>query len=282
VQDEKPKTSARSRSTHVATFKKRKISTKLLSTITVTCLEYYYPAMTRILFLMALCVLQPHTRFVNGFRQSTTLIRQYTKTTSKSGSFAKKWRPDATLSLSGRRDNSRTALQMGFNLPPSKNPLGDVLPAIATLFGLILVLASPLGGILFAITNSLLLVALVTPLLLFITFQLWAKFNTLESTCPNCSAPVVVLKSGTEATPCLNCGALVRLTLDGKGVELCNPPPDFSNSDSLLDFLNSSFGQQEANPFSTSTLSETNKGENRAKKAKRESTIIDVDATKEE
>jgi hypothetical protein len=193
---------------------------------------------------------------------------------------------------------STTSLNMGFNLPPGgggnkPNPLADLLPSIVTIVGIALFFASPLGAIFFAITNSLLALAVITPLVLFVVFQIWAKTNTIEAACPNCSAPVVVLKNGPEGmetTPCLNCGSMVRPTQDGSGVELCNAAPDFTDmgddsGGSIFDFL-TSFGGQDDQSTSTPKVqgsqSSSSKSDDRKNKAKRESTIIDVDVSKDD
>ena len=61
---------------------------------------------------------------------------------------------------------------MSFNLPPKKSsPLDDILPGIVTAIGLGVFFASPLGGIFFAITNSLFVLALLTPVVLIVGFQ---------------------------------------------------------------------------------------------------------------
>lgn len=158
------------------------------------------------------------------------------------------------------------------------NNLQQLLPTIATFVGLTLFFFSPLGGIFFAITNSLFVLALLTPLIFFGGFQLWSKLNTIQGNCPSCGAPVVVMKNGNDSadnlflfsgssTPCLNCGAFVRATADQKGIELCNPPPtsDYFSSNSIADFFTV-----------TETMSDGDES-----KARRERTIIDVTAQDE-
>jgi len=87
---------------------------------------------------------------------------------------------------------------------------------------------SPLGSIFFAVTNSLFLLAIGTPLLLFVAFQVWHTFFVIKAPCPSCGAPVAVMKGSEQTTGCFNCGATIRPTADSKGVEMCNQAPDFT------------------------------------------------------
>lgn len=155
------------------------------------------------------------------------------------------------------------------NNDPFRTKNSVLLPTILTTIGLTLFFFSPLGALFFAITNSLFLLALITPLLLVGGFQIWTQLNTIQGTCPSCGAPITVLKEGREflssATPCFNCGAFVRATADNKGIELCNPSPA---SEDL---------------FSSNIFFPTEEDEESlSKKAKRESTVIDVTVIEEE
>lgn len=124
--------------------------------------------------------------------------------------------------------SSSTQIQMSYNLPPGNDnkggtPFEDILPGIVTAVGLTLFFLSPLGGIFFAVTNTLFVLALVTPVLIYAGFQIWSKLNIIEGSCPSCNAPVVVLKSDEgQPSVCLSCGASVRATKDKKSVELCS------------------------------------------------------------
>lgn len=145
-------------------------------------------------------------------------------------------------SLYQRQRPPSTSLRMGYQLPPSprgpKEQFEAILPTIATGVLVALFFASPLGGIFFAITNSLFVLAFVTPFILFAGFQIWTALYTVEAPCPSCGAlPVRVLKSG-EPSRCLNCGALSRANEAGDGLELCNNPNDLMGSGgSLFDAL---------------------------------------------
>merc|ERR1719491_1531097 len=123
-----------------------------------------------------------------------------------------------------------TRLQMGYQLPPSpKGPFDEIkaiLPTIATGILVALFFASPIGGAIFAIFNSLFVLAILTPFILYAGFQIWTTVKTVEGTCPSCgSFQVRVLKSG-EPSQCLNCGNFCRSNENNDGIELCNNPND--------------------------------------------------------
>ncbi|KAL9188000.1 hypothetical protein ACHAXT_006378 [Thalassiosira profunda] len=192
-----------------------------------------------------------------------------------------------------------TSLQMGYQLPPSgpKGPFDDIkalLPTITTGILVALFFASPLGGVFFAITNSLFVLALLTPIVLFVGFQIWTNLYTVEAPCPSCGQlPVRALKSG-EPTVCLNCGAYSRANEKGDGLELCNNPNDLMGGGSLFDSLFGMGGNGmsdfvDVGSGSTETFSDPFGGvsprkegaEEKAKKAKRQGNIIDVDVERD-
>eukprot|EP00970_Alexandrium_tamarense_P001199 scaffold128_cov198-Alexandrium_tamarense.AAC.22 len=185
---------------------------------------------------------------------------------------------------------------MGYRLPPSpKGPLDDfqaLLPTIATGALVFLFFASPLGAAFFAIFNSLFILAILTPFILFAGFQIWSALYTVEESCPSCGRiPVRALKNG-EPTVCLNCGAFSRVNEKGDGLELCNNPyggggiMDESGGMEGASLFDALFGGMGAGGegmsdfigVSDSSNSSTTSGkEDQVKKAKREGTIIDVD-----
>lgn len=190
-----------------------------------------------------------------------------------------------------QRQESSTALQMGYNLPPGGGggggPGSDIkalLPGILTIAGITLFFISPLGGIFFAVTNTLFALAIITPFVGYLGLQVWQAFNTVSGPCPNCGAPVRVLKEDRgQPSLCINCGSLVRSNIDKDGIELCNSPTDVMGGNSLFDQL---FGgvsgvtpQQMVDEIDYDIASGQKKGPTKSKatKAKRESTIIDVD-----
>lgn len=196
-----------------------------------------------------------------------------------------------------------TSLKMGFNLPPgNKGPgdaLGEILPGILTIGAVVLFLASPLGSIFFAITNSLFILALVTPIVLYVSFQIWNKVYAIDGTCPNCSAPLKVLKD-ESASPsmCISCGARVRATRDKDGVELCNDPSSVLQDDSVGSIFDTLFGggggddvgggggglfNDDAEVYTPGSQSQSkgNSASSKRDEAKRQGTIIDVDVTED-
>jgi hypothetical protein len=173
------------------------------------------------------------------------------------------------------RPLSQKKSKIRLNLSPYDNndPFGRkndlLIPTILTSIGLMLFFFSPLGAIFFAITNSLFLLALITPLLLVGGLQIWTKFNVIQGECPSCGAPIAVMKEGRDflssTSPCFNCGAFVRATADNKGIELCNPPTvteDLLSSDIII--------------------TAEDDDESLSRRAKRESTIIDVTVVEED
>jgi hypothetical protein len=176
-----------------------------------------------------------------------------------------------------------TSLQMSYQLPPSpKGPfdeLKSILPTIGTGILVALFFASPLGAIFFGIFNSLFVLALLTPFVLFVGFQIWSALYTVEATCPSCGqVPVRALKNG-DPTVCLNCGAFSRVNEAGDGLELCNNPNDILNEGSLFDALfggGSMGGMSDFGVMDSSRPSEEEK-----KKVKRQGTIIDVEVERD-
>ena len=78
-----------------------------------------------------------------------------------------------------------TSLQMGYRLPPGdpKGPLEQIeaiIPTVVTGVLVLLFFASPLGGIFFAFFNSIFVLAILTPFILYGGFQIW---SALVSVC---------------------------------------------------------------------------------------------------
>lgn len=188
---------------------------------------------------------------------------------------------------------ARTSLQMGYNLPPGgggqgpKEAIQSFLTPILGIAATVLFFLSPLGSIFFAITNSIFLLLLITPLLAAFAFNVWQTFYTIEAPCPSCGAPARVLKD-EEAGPnmCLNCGALLRATVDKDGIEMCNNPNDIyddnSRISSLFDLFVDSNNNGNSGAFFGETTTTTTYEDDRKSKQRRESTVIDVDVTKDD
>jgi hypothetical protein len=81
-----------------------------------------------------------------------------------------------------------TSISMGYQLPPSRDPKGpfdnfQLSPILVNGILLVLFFASPLGGIFFAITNSLFALAILTPFIIFGGFQVWSALFTMDMAC---------------------------------------------------------------------------------------------------
>ena len=181
----------------------------------------------------------------------------------------------------------RTTLQMGYQLPPSpKGPLDElkaILPTIGSGILIALFFASPLGSIFFGIFNSLFVLTLLTPLILYVGFQVWSALYTIEAPCPSCGQlPVRALKNG-EPTVCLNCGAYSRVNEKGDGLELCNNPNDIMNGGqgSLFDALFGGSGMSDDFNVVDTTTSSNRPSEDERRKVKRQGTIIDVEVERD-
>lgn len=194
------------------------------------------------------------------------------------------------------RTTTTTSISMGYQLPPSRDPKGpfdnfQLSPILINGILLVLFFASPLGGIFFAITNSLFALAILTPFLIFGGFQVWSALFTIEAPCPSCGVlPVRVLKNGNEPSICLNCGAYSRANAKGDGLELCNNPADMmggnglGGASSLFDAL---FGSPDFEQDmmtggfdvidNQTTEVFTSRSSNTKKATKRSANIIDVD-----
>jgi hypothetical protein len=176
-----------------------------------------------------------------------------------------------------------------YELPPSgggggggKNDdaMTQVLQGALTIGAIVLFFVSPLGSIFFAITNSLFLLALITPVILTVAFQVWQSLNTIEGTCPSCGAPKQrVFKDPAAPGICFNCGSIIQASPDLKSIELSTPiqrgggfvemdQPGIGSPASIFDI----FG--EGLPSQQPTVDDVKAKES---KFRRERTIIDVE-----
>jgi rRNA maturation protein Nop10 len=197
-----------------------------------------------------------------------------------------------TTTTSANRDT--TALSM-YNLPPgggdsggggNKNELEGILGSLGAIAAVGLFFASPLGSIFFAITNSLFLLAILVPVVGIAGFQAWQYFYTLSGACPNCGAPVTVLKDSTTEAPsfCFNCGSQLQASSDQKTIEFAKEPTivddGFSTTGSIFDALfqqpsSSSMGSAGGNTTPNRGASSSTP-KDKESKYRRESTVIDA------
>lgn len=190
--------------------------------------------------------------------------------------------PLTAKGLSSRSAN--TSLKM-YNLPPpndNRNGLGAILTSILTLVLTVGFFMSPLGAFVLSIFNSLLLLAIATPIAVAVGFNIWEYFNTISGPCPNCGAPIKVYKQNENsllASPsiCLNCGSIVQASDDNKAISLTQQTRNtVANEDDLLGWL---MGTQTTR--TTTTTSTRVQQDEKGKKYRREQTIIDVDVEDE-
>jgi hypothetical protein len=139
-------------------------------------------------------------------------------------------RGDHALSLT-KLPSSRAPLtrRSMYNLPPGgggggKKDISEILQGVGGIALTVAFFASPLGGIVFGIFNSFLVLAFTLPLVGVVAFQGWQYFYTIEGDCPSCAAPTRVLKTNKEtgdAPPniCYNCGATLQANYDNSGIE---------------------------------------------------------------
>jgi hypothetical protein len=169
-----------------------------------------------------------------------------------------------------------------YNLPPSgggnkDNDLANILKGVGVLTLVVLFFSSPLGGLVLGFFNSLIVLSIALPILGTIAFQTWEYFNTIQGPCPNCAAPVRVLKTNSdgEVNPsiCFNCGAVIQANYENTGIDNVtgrNTIDDLSNGASIFDI----FGGR---PLYTETTTTTILEEKPKKPRKADTTIIDVE-----
>jgi predicted RNA-binding Zn-ribbon protein involved in translation (DUF1610 family) len=194
----------------------------------------------------------------------------------------------------GNIDNANTRLYM-YNLPPSGgggggkgNEIGEIVKGAISIFLVVAFLASPLGALVFGLFNSFLVLLFVLPLVATVGFQIWQSINTVSGACPNCGAPVTVMKTSKdgESTPslCFNCGAVLQSNYDNTAIEnisgrrtIDDISSEMGGGSSIFDLFSSSTRTTTA----TTTTTTTNPLDGKDRK-RREGTIIDVDVLDEE
>jgi len=188
-------------------------------------------------------------------------------------------------------DSTPTTQLFMYNLPPDddnnrNHALSGLLPSIVTIAGLALFFFSPLGGLFFALTNTLFVFALLSPFILFIGYQIWQYFYTIAGPCPNCGTPVLVLKDAENPTVCFNCGSPIISNSMKDGIVLYDDVDNIMDRqrslwDTLFSTTDDEFSSTTSTYRSATTKSAGGDVKEIYKKAKREQTIIDIDVTEE-
>ena len=96
-----------------------------------------------------------------------------------------------------------------------------------------LLLSSGALGLLFQAANVIFLVIFLVPLIGGPIFQWYINQNLLEGTCPDCGAPIQVLKD--QSARCMSCGSSVASELDASGVFMRVPGAASGGDDGLVD-----------------------------------------------
>ncbi|GMH86132.1 hypothetical protein TrST_g2019 [Triparma strigata] len=235
--------------------------------------------------ILAVCfislTLQPsafNLRIASRTRAAT--LTKFTSSSSTTSSFGLR-HPRRVYNPSFNRPELSTSLS-SFGGPPGLPPSGggpngnndQIVSSLVSisLFGLFFF--SPIGKIFFSVTNGLFILAFSIPLLAFAAFSVYNTFFLVKDSCPSCGAAAVAPRSsgdGTSATSfCLSCGSTIRATRDNKGLELCNPTPDFDRESESSNPFADIFGSERAARSTTA-----DKGDSAS--VKRSNTVIDVD-----
>jgi hypothetical protein len=184
-----------------------------------------------------------------------------------------------------------------YNLPPGRNQndLGDLLKLAGTLILAVAFFVSPLGGIVLGIINSFFLLTILLPIMGGIGIAAWQYFNTITGVCPNCGAPVRVLKAKEDGTAepsiCFTCGSILQAKYDNSGIDNItgrNTLDDLSRGSGspfggggLFDIFGGGGGAPTSVSTTTTTVIKEERG-NQKSKIRRESTIIDVEVDEDE
>jgi hypothetical protein len=220
-------------------------------------------------------------------RQSNSLFNIFTASRWEPHSFQKSLRfiPHTPATI---YESSSTSCLYMYNLPPSGgggggNDVGEVVRGAVTIALIVAFFVSPLGGLILGLFNSFLVLLFVLPLIASVGFQIWQSLNTISGACPNCGAPVTVLKTNNDglSSPslCFNCGAVLQANYDNTGID------NISGRTSLDDLSipspmgggNSIFDVFTTERATTTTTTKTVSNTGGKEKRRRETTIIDVD-----
>jgi hypothetical protein len=172
-----------------------------------------------------------------------------------------------------------------YNLPPSGGGgggprVGDVVRGALGIALILAFFASPLGGLVFGLFNSLLVLSFVLPLVVSVGYQVWVSLSTISGTCPNCGVPARVIKADKDgiASPslCFNCGAILQANDDNTGIE------NITGRRAIDDISPMGGGNSLFDVFTRTTTTTTTTSIDESGKRKKQTTVIDVDVIDDE
>ena len=188
-----------------------------------------------------------------------------------------------------------TSVLMTFKLPPppppKSNDLADLLKLGGGLLVGILVFVSPVGGFVLGFFNSLFLLAIFVPLLATIAFNIWQYVNTISGPCPNCGAPVTVIKTPQQQTTttmrvpqpsiCFSCGSIVQANYDNTAIDNVTGRSTVQDLEDNVSVFDKRFGRSPSNGNESSTTTAFDRSTQR-KRVERETKVIDVQVDAED
>jgi hypothetical protein len=187
-----------------------------------------------------------------------------------------------------KRSPAAVATQLSAFLPPSgeggdgkKQELGELVKTTFTFLAVLAFFVSPLGGLFFALFNSLLTLVILLPVGAIVAFNVWQYLTTQIGPCPSCGAPVRVLKDESPSF-CFNCGAIVQAKGNDNTIYLVNP-----NQGSILrddsEAEQAAFGWwEDLTGVRTTGVYQQPPPSSSSKTTTIKTTIIDVDVEREE
>ena len=172
--------------------------------------------------MLALTAITPALTLSPAVRPSSTLLQRHARVSPPCAALpplVPRWRsPPLPRHAAPRAQLPR--------LPAAVEPL--VGPLV-----FFLLLSSGALGVLFNVANVIFLVIFLVPLIGGPIFQWYINQNLLEGTCPDCGAPIQVLKD--QSARCMSCGSSVASELDASGVFMRVPGAASGGDDGLVD-----------------------------------------------
>jgi len=194
-----------------------------------------------------------------------------------------------------QKSTTTTKLLMSYNLPSgggnNKDDIADIVKGVLPLILTVAFFASPLGGFVLGIFNSVLILAVCLPLAAFFGFQVWQKVNTVSGPCPSCGVEMTVMKGKKnknevflegstvipEQTMCFKCGATLQANADNTGINNVSGRKTIDDLNTDPSSVFDSFFSNAPPTDEWSTPSSDSSNKKSAKKIINKGAIIDVD-----